>query len=932
VPVGAEPSSGWQQTFVRDSNGMNYAGQISSRSGGAASIGTRSDGIVVSPSEAVESLGLAQAPVVAPLAAPMAMSGSTAGNEADLITPEIQALAEGLRNDPVKIFEYVRNYIDYECYYGCKKGAHLTLMEGSGNDFDQSALLVSLLRAAGHSASYEYGPYTFEYSEYADWWGLSLTPYSYLTDAQFIDTYGLASGSSSADVSKWRKRLAVYEYSKNAGYFYTEPYTYLGEEWLTIPFCVVKFNSGGNDYLVCPAYKGYDVTQGIDLATASGYNRANLLASAGGDTGTPDFVKNLNEAAIGSALSTYTTNLLAAVKLSHDSKSVHEIVGGRKVLLRSFNSYANIPAMFPDSFANDWCLPESWIAIPQSKMSKLEIKAGTYNDSTETFSATLYTHEVTTPSLAGKKLSLSFVGNTASVRLGEDVLGGSFTVSSGSMDVALTAKHDHYIVTYQDSNGIREPSDFVVSQQGKDDQSFVAEYAKGDTSAYAFAYTYGNPDKQLRKSQERLDAYRRDDVAENDWRVITEGMNVMGLTYFRQMYDMDTILGNMYGIQSMNHHLFGRASQEGSFYIDVGLFRSNHGSFDIDYDQASNYGGLSVLFASAMEHGVLEQSQGMNAKAVSTVRLIKKANDLGKKLFRATPSNWSSVKSKLQNYSTAMKTSIGNELVKSSDRALVSQKGNIVVNSWTGGGYAVEGAAKGIMKISGNLNGGYNTVDNDTYNVPLIITEYNASPGFEISNGLLLETSHTPLTTEMQYSWDPVEMVSGAYVLNKTDLVVGSAPPFGLQFGRQYHSNRRYDDSSGLGYGWTHSGNILITERSSTDAALGQVNSYQAAPFLAAVVAAKDLHTDHVNAKEWATAALVVHWALEQMRYNAVSVTMGPRSIQFVKMPDGTFISPPGMNLTLSGSSGSYVLTERHGNTLTLIWLMICQVDTVLFF
>lgn len=916
LPLAAEPESKWSQTFVRDSNSTSYAGQTPSRSG-VGNIGPRTDGSPVSPREAVESLGLAQAPAIVPFAAPMAISSPAAGNEADLITPEIQALAEGLRNDPVKIFEYVRNYINYECYYGCKKGAHLTLMEGSGNDFDQSALLVSLLRAAGHTASYEYGPYAFSYSEFSDWWGLSLTPYSYLTDSQFISTYGLASGSSSAEVTKWRKRLAVYEYSKNAGYFYAEPYTFSGEEWLTIPFCVVKFNSDGTNYLICPAYKGYDVTQGVDLTAASGYNRVNLLSSAGGSTGTPDYVKNINEAAIGTTLSGYTATLLATLKSSHDSKSVHAITGGRSVFLRSFDTYADAPAMLPDLFANVWCPPESWTAIPQSKMSKLEVKAGTYNSATETFSTTLYTHEITTPSLAGKKLSLSFAGNTASVRLGEDTLGSSFNVGGAVTDISLTAKHDHYIVTYQDSNGVQEPSDYVVSQQGRDDRSFVAEYTKGDTSAYTFAYTYGNPDKQLRKSQEQLDAYRRDGVAENDWRVITEGMNVMGLTYYRQQYDMDTILGNMYGIQSMNHHLFGRASQEGSFYIDVGLFRSNHGSFDINYDQADNYGGLSILFASAMEHGVLEQTQGTSSEAVSTVRLVKKANDLGKRIYRATPSNWSSVKNQLQNYSSSMKTAIGNELSSASDKALVPREGNIVVNSWVGTGYAVEGSGKGIMRISGNLNGGYNTSNDTFYDVPLIITEYNATPGFEISNGPFYQTSHTPLTTEMQYSWDPVEMVSGAYVLNKTDLALGGGAPFGLQFARQYHSNRRYDNSSGLGYGWTHSGNILITERSSTDASLGQVNSYQAAPFLAAIVAAKDLHTDHGNAKEWATTTMVVHWALEQMRYNAVSVTMGPRSIQFVKMPDGSFIAPPGMNLTLSGSSGSYVLTERHGNTMT---------------
>lgn len=73
-----------------------------------------------------------------------------AGNFADQITPDIQALARGLQYDPLNIFHFVKNRVAYECYYGSKKGAHLTLMEMGGNDYDQSSLLVALLRASGY--------------------------------------------------------------------------------------------------------------------------------------------------------------------------------------------------------------------------------------------------------------------------------------------------------------------------------------------------------------------------------------------------------------------------------------------------------------------------------------------------------------------------------------------------------------------------------------------------------------------------------------------------------------------------------------------------------------------------------------------------------------------------------------------------------------
>lgn len=61
-------------------------------------------------------------------------SGLNLTNAPDEITPAIADLARGLLNDWEQIFLFVANEMDYEHYYGCKKGAHLTLLERSGSD------------------------------------------------------------------------------------------------------------------------------------------------------------------------------------------------------------------------------------------------------------------------------------------------------------------------------------------------------------------------------------------------------------------------------------------------------------------------------------------------------------------------------------------------------------------------------------------------------------------------------------------------------------------------------------------------------------------------------------------------------------------------------------------------------------------------------
>ena len=74
---------------------------------------------------------------------------------------EIAAQAQKLNWDPVDLYEWVKNNITTEWYRGCMKGAEETLRQRSGNDADQSALLIALLRASGYPARYVQGVIEF---------------------------------------------------------------------------------------------------------------------------------------------------------------------------------------------------------------------------------------------------------------------------------------------------------------------------------------------------------------------------------------------------------------------------------------------------------------------------------------------------------------------------------------------------------------------------------------------------------------------------------------------------------------------------------------------------------------------------------------------------------------------------------------------------
>ncbi|HBI15455.1 MAG TPA: hypothetical protein DDY20_08085 [Desulfobulbaceae bacterium] len=110
----------------------------------------------------------AQSPKTAPVIVPAYQGGTADFGGADLAaSPEapisltIASLAQDLAWNPVTMYEWVKNNITTEWYWGAMKGAEETLRQGSGNDADQAALLVALFRAAGFPARYVRGVLEF---------------------------------------------------------------------------------------------------------------------------------------------------------------------------------------------------------------------------------------------------------------------------------------------------------------------------------------------------------------------------------------------------------------------------------------------------------------------------------------------------------------------------------------------------------------------------------------------------------------------------------------------------------------------------------------------------------------------------------------------------------------------------------------------------
>ena len=87
------------------------------------------------------------------------------------LTDAIRAKALELEENPVRIYNWVRNNIEFIPSYGSIQGADYTLKTLRGNAFDTASLLIALMRAANIPARYAYGTVEVPSEKVMNWVG-----------------------------------------------------------------------------------------------------------------------------------------------------------------------------------------------------------------------------------------------------------------------------------------------------------------------------------------------------------------------------------------------------------------------------------------------------------------------------------------------------------------------------------------------------------------------------------------------------------------------------------------------------------------------------------------------------------------------------------------------------------------------------------------
>lgn len=418
---------------------------------------------------------------------------------------------------------------------------------------------------------------------------------------------------------------------------------------------------------------------------------------------------------------------------------------------------------------------------------------------------------------------------------------------------------------------------------------------------YTIIYDFGSSHdgRLLDKRQRKMAGYRTSGLSDDSRQVLTETLNVMGMSWMRDTNLNDKLLSEIAGILSVRHHRFGVVAQEEGYYIDVKAQQGTSISRTGDSDAEGAWFKAINFMASALEHGVLEQMQ-VNRPAVSTVKLMQLTNGDEDKIFLVNDTNYSTIESELTGYSDTDKTGFAADVAEGKI-LILPQNGQIGLQEWAGKGYISyyeDGTSKSCgMIIGGDYNGGYAGSMVPVY-VPSVAAEANAS-----TNSDLIQVKDP--------NGDPVDMVTGHFMYDNTDLALfGGAG--GLAFKRTYFGGNHHIEGD-LGFGWSHNYNIYAEVHSNSETGLGYRLPTDSAPMLAASVVILDLMTGDPGVKEWTTSSLIGKWGMDQLIDNAVSLHLESDLLTYICQPDGSYAKPPGINGTLTLNSGQYRMEERFG-------------------
>jgi hypothetical protein len=603
-------------------------------------------------------------------------------------TQEIQDLATQLEHNPVKIYNWVHNNIDYVPTYGSIQGAQMCLMTKQCNGIDTASLLIALLRVSGISARYVYGTVDVPIEQAMNWVGGFTDAKS---TANFILSGGVpaAAGIAGGKITKIRLEHtwveAYVDYIPSRGAVHKQ-----GDTW-------VPMDASFKQHLLRP---------GIELQTAVPFDGQAFLnqvqATATIDPNTPSLT-GVDAAYVQTALADYQNQIHSYLTANHPNATVGDVLGTSTIKEEKLN-FLQLTLPYKTLVTAG-----RYSQVPDTLRHKI-----TFELSTDAFFGPDFSYTASLPALAGKRITLSYDPATSA---DQDLINqyiDQFATSIPAYLVQLQPKLkiNGGAVSSGPSIGMGRTQTltltFTSPSNGQDMVSHLI--LAGDYSAVGL--NLGQVTADL--LQKRIDL---NDFSEP----VGEMLHQTLLSYWGELDAFNKIIATQTDVIAIRHpseglaaskitptYLFGvpnRASYK-SRTLDIARDLQTTIHKRGDPQAAFSYFTQAGVQSSAMEGLILDQLFGGNlGDGISAVRILEIANAQGIPIYQINAGNLGTVLPLLQ-VSNQVKSSIQDAI--SAGKIVQIPKQELTHNGWRGVGYIVQDPANGAgaYLISGGLAGG----------------------------------------------------------------------------------------------------------------------------------------------------------------------------------------------------------------------------------
>lgn len=615
-------------------------------------------------------------------------------------TESVSSKAEELGSNPLDIFNYVRNNIQFQPYYGSKKGATGTLEQYSGNDFDQSSLLIALLRKNNIPARYVVGQVVIKADDAKAWLG---------TD----NATSAASTLLSAGIpcAYEQDKYVIVNHVWVEAYCDTNNYRGLGEDsgekrWVSFDPSFKKIEKSESISVV----DTFDVDTSAFEDFGVGIDRRVPSSDSAETNVYVDDVEEVIEYFSSDVKNNFDPMLL-------EGKNSVDVFGGYKIINENLE-------ILPSSIPNE--ILKINRRVDELSNSDRDFFSISVESDSKMSGANQFKYAAV--ELYNKSITISWIIADEQSKINANAYGGMYNAPAYLINVKPIISVDGETVLEGNSIKLGTGKEYKMSLQYADNgnQEYMKDIIRYNTLFAGGYYTVGLnhgiiSQSELEKISKEVDEISNSNISVDE--LLTEGVagNLLDgviKMYFAEQDTYNLMLSQEYDVRDTKFLSFGMSGFSpyvGGYGNTITQVTLNGMMMDIDTDYHSSisrvnnvareeqYELMRGYISSTLEHTILQQFT--NKAAVSTVEILTECNARGITIYTINKNNLSTIlpKLKLDSYIVdTIKTSI------QSGKEITIPSENIKYGDWIGTGWIIrdiETNSQGFMLSSGYAGG-----------------------------------------------------------------------------------------------------------------------------------------------------------------------------------------------------------------------------------